>query len=204
MPVIQVLGYEAVRADQDTGSLIVTQMLERLYFADLVLADMTVPNGNVYYEIGIRQAAKASGCVLLAADWSRQLFDVAQMRTVRYPLPGGDITQATAAAMRSAIISLKDGLSLQAGHRPRQPARVPERGHRLLRARHGPGLERVLLHEQPATALQNARRPGRRATRADSASGRDRCLREGHEARRHGPVAAAHVAGRSLRCRRCG
>jgi len=30
-PVIKELGYEPVRADQDTGSLIVGQMLERLY-----------------------------------------------------------------------------------------------------------------------------------------------------------------------------
>ena len=58
--VIKELGYEPVRADQDTGALIITQMLERLYFADLVLADMTIPNGNVYYEVGIRHAAQAS------------------------------------------------------------------------------------------------------------------------------------------------
>jgi hypothetical protein len=38
-----------------------------------------------------RHAAQEKGCVLLAADWSKQLFDVAQMRTVRYPLPKGDI-----------------------------------------------------------------------------------------------------------------
>jgi hypothetical protein len=87
VPVIKDLGYEPVRADQDTGGLIISQMLERLYFADLVLADMTVPNGNVYYEVGIRHAAQKTGCVLLAADWSKQLFDVVQMRTVRYPLP---------------------------------------------------------------------------------------------------------------------
>ena len=78
-------------------------MLERLYFADIVLADMTIPNGNVYYEIGIRHAAKRTGCVLLAADWSHQLFDVAQMRTVRYPLPEGNVTEATAEAIRQAI-----------------------------------------------------------------------------------------------------
>ena len=83
VPVIESLGYHPVRADQDTGALVITQMLERLYFADLVLADMTIANGNVYYEIGIRHAAREKGCVLLAADWSRQLFDVAQMRTVR-------------------------------------------------------------------------------------------------------------------------
>jgi hypothetical protein len=46
VPVIDELGYEPVRADQDTGALIITQMLERLYFADLVLADMTIPNGT--------------------------------------------------------------------------------------------------------------------------------------------------------------
>lgn len=103
VPVITALGYEPVRADQDTGSLIITQMLERLYFADLVLADMTIPNGNVYYEIGIRHAAKPNGCVLLGADWSRQLFDVAQMRTVRYPLPEGEITGDTAKGIRHAI-----------------------------------------------------------------------------------------------------
>ncbi|MFT3800297.1 MAG: hypothetical protein QM766_03685 [Burkholderiaceae bacterium] len=110
VPVIEALGYEAVRADQDTGSLIVTQMLERLYFADLILADMTIPNGNVYYEIGIRHAARETGCVLLAADWSRQLFDVAQMRTVRYPLPEGEITDATAQAIRMAVTAGIAGL----------------------------------------------------------------------------------------------
>ena len=103
VPIIKEIGYEPVRADQDTGALIIGQMLERLYFADLVLADMTIPNGNVYYEVGIRHAAQKSGCVLLAADWSKQLFDVVQMRTVRYPLPDGTITYDTAAALRPAI-----------------------------------------------------------------------------------------------------
>jgi len=102
-PVIEALGYEPVRADQDTGAMIITQMIERLYFADLVLADMTIPNGNVYYEIGLRHAAKEVGCVLLAADWSKALFDVAQMRTLRYPLPEGAIVEATAQAIQAAI-----------------------------------------------------------------------------------------------------
>ena len=108
VPVIKALGYEPVRADQDTGALIVGQMLERLYFADLVLADMTIPNGNVYYEVGIRHAAQKTGCVLLAADWSKQLFDVVQMRTIRYPLAEGNITDSRPPPLsrpRSRIIS---------------------------------------------------------------------------------------------------
>ena len=61
LPVIKELGYEPVRADQDIGAMIITQMIERLYFADLVLADMTIPNGNVYYEVGVRHAAQKFG-----------------------------------------------------------------------------------------------------------------------------------------------
>jgi hypothetical protein len=102
-PVIKELGYDPVRADQDVGALIITQMIERLYFADLVLAEMTIPNGNVYYEVGVRHAAREKGCVLLAADWSKQLFDVAQMRTIRYPLADGDVGEAAAQAIRVAI-----------------------------------------------------------------------------------------------------
>jgi hypothetical protein len=110
-PTIQSLGYDPVRADQDTGALIINQMIERIYFADLVLADMTIPNGNVYYEVGVRQAAKRTGCVLLAADWSKQLFDVAQLRTVRYPLKEGNIEDATAKAISEAIKGPIDALS---------------------------------------------------------------------------------------------
>jgi len=102
-PAIEALGYEPVRADQEVGALIIHEMLERLYFSDLVLAEMTIPNGNVYYEVGIRHACKQKGCVLLAADWSKPLFDVAQMRTVRYPLPEGEIADATAQGVREAI-----------------------------------------------------------------------------------------------------
>jgi len=128
VPVIKALGYEPVRADQDTGALIIGQMLERLYFADLVLADMTIPNSNVYYEVGIRHAAQKTGCVLLAADWSKQLFDVMQMRTVRYPLADGNVTDEIAAslqpAIRDGIVALKNGLSPMHQSLPGYPGRV--------------------------------------------------------------------------------
>jgi len=131
VPAIKALGYEPVRADQDTGGLIITQMLERLYFADLVLADMTIANGNVYYEVGVRHAAKKTGCVLLAADWSRQLFDVVQVRTVRYPLPEGNVTDATASAFQTAIKddirSLCEGISPMHQSIPGYPSNVDPR-----------------------------------------------------------------------------
>jgi hypothetical protein len=114
-PLLTELGYVPVRADQETGSLIINQMLERLYFSDLVVADMTIPNGNVYYEVGLRHAAKRDGCVLIAADWSKGLFDVAQMRSVRFPLPAADVDDAAAKliqdALRPEIEKMKTGAS---------------------------------------------------------------------------------------------
>jgi tetratricopeptide (TPR) repeat protein len=79
-------------------------MIERLAYADLVVADMSIPNGNVYYEVGIRHASRDRGCVMIAADWSSQLFDVDQMRRVVYPLSDGTVGQEAADAVRNALI----------------------------------------------------------------------------------------------------
>src|SRR3712207_4249662 len=103
LPLVEGLGYRPVRADQDLGGMIILNMLQRLYFSDLVLADLTVPNGNVYYEVGVRHAMKRSGCVLIGADWSRRLFDLDQISQVRYPLPEGEVTDATAARVRAKL-----------------------------------------------------------------------------------------------------
>jgi tetratricopeptide (TPR) repeat protein len=102
-PLLDELGYEPVRADQEAGASIILEMLERLFFSDLVVADMTIPNGNVYYEIGIRHAAKRTGCVLVSADWTVPLFDTNQMRRVVYPLPEGTVKDDTATAIRDAL-----------------------------------------------------------------------------------------------------
>jgi hypothetical protein len=102
-PALDKLGYTAIRADQDTGSLIVQEMLERLTLADLVVADLSIPNGNVYYEVGMRHATKADGCVLIAADWARPLFDAAQMRRIAYPLPEMEVSDAQALAIRATL-----------------------------------------------------------------------------------------------------
>ena len=103
-PVVEALGYLPVRADADTGSVIVKDMLERLAFAHLVLADVTLPNGNVYYEIGLRHVACETGCVLLATSWSKQLFDIDQFRSIRYPLTDGLVPEEEAADIRAALI----------------------------------------------------------------------------------------------------
>jgi hypothetical protein len=96
-PAIDKAGYEPIRANEDIGALIITEMIERLAISDLVLADVSIPNGNVYYEVGIRHAAQRQGCIMTAAMWSKPLFDIDQMRQIRYPLPVESISNETAA-----------------------------------------------------------------------------------------------------------
>lgn len=105
-PALEELGYLPIRADAEIGSVIVKDMLERLALAELVLADLTLPNGNVYYEVGLRHVAKRTHCVLIAAEWSRQLFDVAQIRIERYPLRDGNIPQDEADAIRRLLVEV--------------------------------------------------------------------------------------------------
>lgn len=102
-PAIEDAGYTPIRADFDTGSVIVKDMLERLAFADLVLADLSLPNGNVYYEVGLRHVAQKTGCILFAAEWSRQLFDVDQFTTVRYELSDSDVPDDQAERIRTCV-----------------------------------------------------------------------------------------------------
>lgn len=112
-PAIRDLGYDPVRADEDASALIIHEMIERLAISDLVVADLTIPNANVYYEIGIRHAAKETGCVLVSADWSTPLFDVNQLRRITFPLPEEKVTDETALPIRDAlrvgILGLRDG-----------------------------------------------------------------------------------------------
>ena len=103
-PALEDLNYIPIRADAESGSLILRDMLERLAFADLVLADISLPNGNVYYEVGLRHAATDKGCILIAAEWSNQLFDLGQMRSLRYPLNDGQVSDADAAAIRALLV----------------------------------------------------------------------------------------------------
>jgi tetratricopeptide (TPR) repeat protein len=102
-PLLRDLGYDPIRADADLGASIIADMLIRLTASDLVVADLTQANPNVYYEVGIRHAAPKTGCVLIGAAKARPLFDLDQIRHLSYPLPPGELTDAAADAIQQAL-----------------------------------------------------------------------------------------------------
>lgn len=103
-PAIADLGYEPVRADEELGALIIVDMIQRLAISDLVIADISIANANVYYEIGVRHAAKPAHCVIIAADWAKPVFDLAQVRHITYKLPQEKLSDEEAKELRKYLV----------------------------------------------------------------------------------------------------
>lgn len=86
-PAIEMADMQPLRADEEqAGGIIHKPMFERLLLCDYVVCDLTFANANVFYELGIRHAARPYTTVLITADEVRLPFDVAMMRTLSYSL----------------------------------------------------------------------------------------------------------------------
>jgi tetratricopeptide (TPR) repeat protein len=92
-PALAAAGYQSIRADevQKTGA-VTSDIVRRLAEVDLVLADLSDLNPNVFYELGIRHALRGSGTIMML-DQARTHglpFDVMPYRAILYTsdLPG--------------------------------------------------------------------------------------------------------------------
>ena len=84
-PTLEGAGFEPFRADEEsTSGDILTDMFQELLLADLVLADMSIDNANVFYELGIRHAFRKRGVVHIQAGRAYMPFDIFNVRTIPY------------------------------------------------------------------------------------------------------------------------
>ncbi len=84
-PVLEEAGFEAFRADEETVSGdILTDMFQELLLADLVIADMSIDNANVFYELGVRHAFRKRGVVHIQSGRAYMPFDIFNVRTIPY------------------------------------------------------------------------------------------------------------------------
>jgi len=76
--------YDSIRADfiSSTGS-INRKVLQYLYNADVVIADLTELNPNVFYELGVRHSLR-NGTILLALKGTKPPFDVGDLNIIFY------------------------------------------------------------------------------------------------------------------------
>ncbi|MEH0844835.1 hypothetical protein V6U81_20845 [Micromonospora sp. CPCC 205711] len=102
-PVVEPLGFDAIRGDEiERAGLITSQVLDRIIQNDLVIADLTDQNANVFYELAVRHALRKPFVQLMAKD--QQLpFDVQGMRTILVDHTDLDSVHAAKEQLRRAI-----------------------------------------------------------------------------------------------------
>lgn len=89
-PALEGAGFEVFRADEETrAGSILTDMFQELLLADLVVADLSIDNPNVWYELGVRHALRARGVVLIQCQRDYQPFDVYTDRKLKYRIHDG-------------------------------------------------------------------------------------------------------------------
>lgn len=83
-PVAKECGYNTVRADQiSEPGIITSQVIQRLLHDDLVIADLTGRNPNVYYELAVRHAVRKPVVQIIHHDEPIP-FDVSPTRTIKF------------------------------------------------------------------------------------------------------------------------
>jgi len=103
-PAIVESGLEPIRGDQErTGGIIHAPMFGRLLLSDYVVADLTLANPNVFYELGIRHTARPFTTVPIFAAIHSLPFDVSMVRSIAYTLDNGTLTTDAAAKLKADI-----------------------------------------------------------------------------------------------------
>lgn len=100
--------YSVTRADQmDQPGSITNQVIEKTVESELVIADLTGHNPNVFYELAVRHATGKPYIQLI--DVSESIpFDIADLRTVQYGLEVDEAQQARD-ELRAQLDTMEDG-----------------------------------------------------------------------------------------------
>jgi hypothetical protein len=110
-PVLDELGIEG-RTTQEIARAgnIRTDMFERLLLAEVVIADISIHNANVYYELGIRHALRERITVLIRARAHDVPFDLKTDRYLEYAAtdPGASRPQLMEAIQQSQHADTQD------------------------------------------------------------------------------------------------
>jgi tetratricopeptide (TPR) repeat protein len=89
-------GLEVFRADEEMrAGDIRTDMFQELLVADLVVADLTLENPNVWYELGVRHALRSRGVVIVCGGRVTTAFDLYTDRKLRYGIKDGRLDPST-------------------------------------------------------------------------------------------------------------
>jgi len=84
-PVLENCGYRSIRSDEvDHPGSITRDIIELLYESDLVVADLSGKNPNVFYELGVRHVLFKCGTIQILEEGESLPFDIANYKVIYY------------------------------------------------------------------------------------------------------------------------
>ncbi|GMA14039.1 hypothetical protein E5F05_18650 [Deinococcus metallilatus] len=94
-------GIDVIRADDVAvpGS-ISSDIVERIMSSDFVIADVTYPNPNVFYELGLRHASRIGTIIIRDRSGPMVPFDISHLRFIEY--------EDTTAGLRNLSVKLRE------------------------------------------------------------------------------------------------
>src|SRR5215467_8199433 len=108
-PALELAGLEPFRADEEIrAGDIIADMFQELLVADLVVADLTIDNPNVWYELGVRHALRARGMILICGGRIPAAFDLYTQRKLRYSIADGAVDPATLESDRRHLTEMAE------------------------------------------------------------------------------------------------
>ena len=87
---LEPIRFDVFRADEELrAGNIRTDMFQELLVADLVVADLSIDNPNVWYELGVRHALRSRGIIHIQCQRPYMPFDVYPDRALQYHIKDG-------------------------------------------------------------------------------------------------------------------
>ncbi|WP_157357387.1 hypothetical protein [Amycolatopsis nigrescens] len=107
------LNFTVTRADQmDQSGMITSQIIDGLLNSDLVIADLTDHNPNVFYELAVRHAV-AKPFIQIIAEGQTVPFDIQGLRTILVDHRDLDSVHEAKLTLTGMVESIRSGKSVE-------------------------------------------------------------------------------------------
>jgi tetratricopeptide (TPR) repeat protein len=107
-PAIDAAGHQPLRVDEMVvGGDITHQYIEKIFASEIVIADLSMPNGNVYYELGIRQSLSNQPTILIARHGTDLPIDVRNQRILFYHFGDSEQDNSFSAKLSSQLQNIR-------------------------------------------------------------------------------------------------
>lgn len=102
-PTLEKLGYKPIRADgEDIPGSITRKIVERIIESDMVIADITDENPNVFYELAIRNSVNKP-IIIIKSPTQKPPFDIQDTRAISVDMSKPKIWQSAISQLENQI-----------------------------------------------------------------------------------------------------